>query len=67
MQFVIPSEQWDTKGEQIVLNTTQLPFNFYRDIREVWRRMSPWQTTYAAAQTWMLAKIVQADLTAAGT
>ena len=67
VQFVVPSEQWDTKGEQITLNTTQLPFNFYRDIKDVWRRMSPWQTTYAAAQTWMLAKIVQADLTVAGT
>lgn len=67
-QFVIPSEQWETKGEQIVLNTTQMQFNLYRDIKDVWRKMSPWESSYATANAWMLAKIVQTDLSVnAGT
>ena len=63
-QFTIPSDQWQTKGEQITLGTTQLPFDFYRDVNGVWRVRSKWEATYAAAKAWMLAALAQADLSA---
>ena len=61
-QFNIPSDTWDTKGENITLGTSQLPFSFYRDIKGVWRKMSEWKTSYSTANTWMKAQLVQADL-----
>lgn len=63
VQFMIPTEQFDTKGEQIVLNTTQLPFNFYRNVDGVWRKRSPWNADFDTVNTWMLNVLKQADLT----
>jgi len=65
VQFVIPSEQWDTKGETIVLNTTQMSFNLYRDIKHVWRKLSQWKTSYADVYNWIRNGVAQSDLTAA--
>ncbi len=63
VQFTIPSEQFDTQGEQIVLNTTQLPFSFYKNVDRVWRRRSKWKSTYDAAFTWLSNTLKQSDLT----
>ena len=62
VQFQIASDQWDTKGEQIVFTGSQLPFNIYRDVKSVWRKKSEWKSSYSTASSWMLAQLVQADL-----
>ena len=63
VQFNIPTEQFDTKGEQIVLNTTQLPFNFYRNVDGVWRKRSPWNADFDTVSTWLQNVLKQTDLT----
>ena len=51
------------QGEQIVLNTTQLPFNFYRNVDGVWRKRSPWNADFDTVSTWLTNVLKQADLT----
>lgn len=63
VKFNIPTDEWDTQGEQIVLATTELPFEFYRNVDRVWRKRSSWTQDYATAKAWMKAALAQTDLT----
>lgn len=53
VQFVIPSEDYQTKGESITFGTPSMSGTMATDEKGRWRRRCKWKTTAAEAQEWL--------------